>query len=217
MKKVALLMLSVLTLGLFAGCGKGFDASAYVKALLDNSYKNDSAAFVEMKIGSAEEASSLYEEGLDAEMQGVLAGVSMSEEAENDYRAFFKDLLAKADYTVGEAEKQSDGSYIVNITYKQMKIFEPALTEYMAELEGQMETWQTQASEGSITQDEVYEQMYLLLLTSMQNALSNVEYGEEQTTTVTVELVNNVYTPSDSDFYNLESLMFDVDAMNNLQ
>ena len=81
MKKVALLMLSVLTLGLFAGCGKGFDASAYVKALLDNSYKNDSTAFVEMKIGSAEEASSLDEEGLDAEMQGVLAGVSMSEEA----------------------------------------------------------------------------------------------------------------------------------------
>ena len=90
MKKVALLMLSVLTLSLFAGCGGKFDASAYVKALLDNSYKNDSAAFVEMKIGSAEEASELYEQGLDAEMQGVLAGVSMSEEAENNYRTFFK-------------------------------------------------------------------------------------------------------------------------------
>lgn len=216
MKKVALLMLSVLTLSLFAGCGNKFDASAYVKALMDNSYKNDSAAFVEMKIGSAEEASALYEEGLDAEMQGVLAGVSMSEEAENEYRAFFKDLLAKANYTVGEAEKQSDGSFIVTVTYKQMKIFEPALTEYMAQLESNMETWQTQASEGTITEDEVYEQMYLLLLSSLQNALGSVEYGEEQTTTVAVELINNVYTPSDSDFYNLESLMFDVDAMSNM-
>ncbi len=213
MKKVALLMLSVLTLSLFAGCGGKFDASAYVKALLDNSYKNDSAAFVEMKIGSAEEASELYEQGLDAEMQGVLAGVSMSEEAENNYRTFFKDLLAKADYKVGDAEKQSDGSYIVTVTYKQMKIFEPALTAYLAELESKMAEWQTQASEGSITEDEVYEQMYLLLLSHMQTALSSVEYGDEQTTTITVELVNNVYTPSDSDFYNLESLMFDVDAM----
>ena len=213
MKKVALLMLSVLTLSLFAGCGGKFDASAYVKALLDNSYKNDSAAFVEMKIGSAEEASELYEQGLDAEMQGVLAGVSMSEEAENNYRTFFKDLLAKADYKVGDAEKQSDGSYIVTVTYKQMKIFEPALTGYLAELESKTAEWQTQASEGSITEDEVYEQMYLLLLSHMQTALSSVEYGDEQTTTITVELVNNVYTPSDSDFYNLESLMFDVDAM----
>ncbi|MCI9149619.1 MAG: hypothetical protein HFI42_03845 [Lachnospiraceae bacterium] len=213
MKKVALLMLSVLTLSLFAGCGGKFDASAYVKALLDNSYKNDSAAFVEMKIGSAEEASELYEQGLDAEMQGVLAGVSMSEEAENNYRTFFKDLLAKADYKVGDAEKQSDGSYIVTVTYKQMKIFEPALTAYLAELESKTAEWQTQASEGSITEDEVYEQMYLLLLSHMQTALSSVEYGDEQTTTITVELVNNVYTPSDSDFYNLESLMFDVDAM----
>ena len=203
MKKVALLMLSVLTLSLFAGCGGKFDASAYVKALLDNSYKNDSAAFVEMKIGSAEEASELYEQGLDAEMQGVLAGVSMSEEAENNYRTFFKDLLAKADYKVGDAEKQSDGSYIVTVT----------LTAYLAELESKTAEWQTQASEGSITEDEVYEQMYLLLLSHMQTALSSVEYGDEQTTTITVELVNNVYTPSDSDFYNLESLMFDVDAM----
>ena len=48
MKKcVAVLAMAVVTL---TGCAS-FDASAYLKAILDNSYKNDSTAFVEQKVG----------------------------------------------------------------------------------------------------------------------------------------------------------------------
>ena len=43
-----------------------YAASEYLKALLDNSYKNDSSQLVSMKIKTAEEAAEIYEEGLDA-------------------------------------------------------------------------------------------------------------------------------------------------------
>lgn len=215
LKRVALLLVSVLAVGLFAGCGGSFDASAYVKALMDNSYKNDSKAFVDMKIGSAEEASSLYQQGVDAEVSALLSGVSVSDDVKAAYSDFVTELLSKANYTVGEAEKNGDG-FIVTVTYKQMKIFEPAVTEYSAQLESEMAEWQAQITEGSMTQDDAYNEMFQLLVDVLSDTLANVEYGEEQTATVAVDLINNVYTPSDSDFLNLESSMFDVDALGNL-
>ena len=59
MKKCeAVLAMAVVTL---TGCAS-FDASAYLKAILDNSYKNDSTAFVEQKVGTKEEAAELYQQ-----------------------------------------------------------------------------------------------------------------------------------------------------------
>lgn len=55
-KRIALALVCVLMVGILGGCGSKFDAQAYLNALLDASYKNDSTAFVEMKIGTAEEA-----------------------------------------------------------------------------------------------------------------------------------------------------------------
>ncbi len=46
MRKVALLLVAALAAAVLGGCGGSFDASAYVKALMDNSYKGDSSAFV---------------------------------------------------------------------------------------------------------------------------------------------------------------------------
>lgn len=39
MRKVALLLVAALAAAVLGGCGGSFDASAYVKALMDNSYK----------------------------------------------------------------------------------------------------------------------------------------------------------------------------------
>ena len=57
-KKILLPLLLAVTL-LFGGCGKKFDPGNYVKALLDNSYKNDSTAFVEQEVGTKEQAEEL--------------------------------------------------------------------------------------------------------------------------------------------------------------
>lgn len=214
-KKMALALAGVMTVGLLGGCGNTFDASAYLKALLDNSYKNDSAAFVEQKLGTAEEAAAVYEEGLDTEMNAMLASAGITEEQAAGFREVLADVLAGAKYTVGEAEKQEDGSYVVTITYEQMNIFEPTITDYMEVVTAMAEEWAV--AEEYPSDEEITNAIVVALKDCMQEALANVTYDEPTTTTVRIELIDNTYTPNEDDIYHLESVMFDVEAMLNMQ
>ena len=131
MKKVALLLCAVFVIGMVAGCSS-FDASAYLKAVLDNSYKNDPTGFVDQKIATKEEADKLYEDGLDQELDSFMTGanVKLSDDVKENFRGIFADLFKAADYKVGEAKKQSDGSYEVTVEYKTLKVFKNAYTTY---------------------------------------------------------------------------------------
>ena len=57
MRKIALLLAGCCLIGTLSGCG-GVDFSAYLKALLDSHYLNDSTDYVELGIGTAEETGS---------------------------------------------------------------------------------------------------------------------------------------------------------------
>lgn len=212
LKKVAVMLVAVLALGLFGGCGISFDASAYIKALLDNSYKNDSAEFVAQKVGSAEEASTLYEQGIESELTALLAGNTVSDELKDEYRQVLKDIFKAVKYTVGDAEKQDDGSYIVTVNYEQMQIFGAAMDSYMTKVEDMTNEW-TQAEEIP-SDEEMYEQIYATLKDCLKDALSNATYADEASATIRVEIVDNTYTPNADDIANLESVMFDLDAVN---
>lgn len=212
LKTVAVMLMAVLALGLFGGCGISFDASAYIKALLDNSYKNDSAEFVAQKVGSAEEASTLYEQGIESELTALLAGNTVSDELKDEYRQVLKDIFKAVKYTVGDAEKQDDGSYIVTVNYEQMQIFGAAMDSYMTKVEDMTNEW-TQAEEIP-SDEEMYEQIYATLKDCLKDALSNATYADEASATIRVEIVDNTYTPNADDIANLESVMFDLDAVN---
>lgn len=218
MKKLAVSLLAVLTAALMTACGGSFDASGYVNALLDNSYKNDSTSFVEMKIGTAEEASKLYEEGLDTEMDAMLAGIEMSDEQIAEYREVIADILAAAKYTVGEAEKQDDGSYVVTVTYETMNIFAAAMVDYEQKITDMVSEWTQAAMAGEEypSEDEMMTLMIDELKPCLEDALANATYSEPATTTITVELVDKVYTPNENDIMELETLLFDVDAMSGM-
>ena len=215
MKRIAVLLAAVLVTGLFAGCGRSFDASAYIKALMDNSYKNDSTGIVEQKIGTAEQAKELYEEGLDAEMQQLVANAVMSEELQTEYRNVFADMFKKANYTVGKAEKK-DTTYTVTVTYQKLKVFEPAFTSFQEKQATLLEEWTSMGADAP-SEDEMFETIYTALKDCMKEALEAPEYAKEATATVRVELSDNVYTPNQEDLYGLESLLFDIDAIENLQ
>ena len=210
---ISLLLAAMMALGmLLTGCGAQFDASAYVQALLDNSYKNDPSGIVEQEMGTEEEANALYEEGLDTEMESLTSGITISDELKAEYRAVFADMFAKAKYTVGESEKLEDGSYEVTVKYETMKIFEPAMTTYEESLAQLQEEWSVNVP----SDEEMYEQIYGLLKDCISEELPNAEYGAEESMIVRVEIVDNMYSPNQEDLLNLELALFDMDAMNNL-
>lgn len=203
-KIAALLLIFAMALGMFAGCGVSFDASKYLQAQLDNSYKNDSSLIVEQKIDTKENAEKVYEQGLDTQITAFFTGVNVSDDVKSRYREVFADMFSKADYTVGEAEKQSDGTYKVSVDCKKMKIFEPVINEV-----------QEKGEDLDMTASTFYDDFFSLMADCLEKQLQDgVEYGDSQNITVRIEITDKKYTLNTTDINSLMQGMFDLDAVN---
>jgi nitrogen regulatory protein PII-like uncharacterized protein len=208
-RKTVIALIGILLVNVLIGCGSNFDAAGYTKALLDNSYKNDSTDFVKMKIGTAEDASKLYEQGIDTVLEAMVSTTEISDSLKADFRSLLKEILAGAKYTVVSAEKQSDDSYVVTVNYQQMKIFGTAKENYVDEVTKMSADLGERV--GTLQDEQVYEKVFEIYRDCLKAQLGSVTYGDEQTATVRIELKNNVYAPNADDFANLEMLFFDVD------
>ena len=214
MKKMSALFVGVLLISTLAGCVK-FDASAYVKAILDNSYYNDSTGIVEQKIATAEEASAIYEQGIDAQMDAMLATVSISDELYAQYREFYQELYASVKYTVGEAVEVDDETFEVTIAYEKMNLFEEAMVTYEVEITEMVSVWTEAALAGEEvpTDEEMNEQLFIALKDCLKAELADAAYDAPATTTIKVELVDNVWTPNQDDLFTLEYALFDYEGI----
>ena len=70
--KIIFLLISIVAAATLSGCTSDKTVRNYLQALLDASYKNDAAIFVDMKLGSEEEAQALYDRGIDTGVRGCL-------------------------------------------------------------------------------------------------------------------------------------------------
>lgn len=207
--KIKAIVICAVLCCLLTACGKKLDAQGYLQAMLDLSYKGDSAAYVKMELGTAEQASALFERGIDSEMSFFKEKLNMSEELEADFRSLFKEIYGKANYTVGDAKEQKDGSFVVEITYEKLKVFEPALTSYNEQIAKLPEVWA--AMETAPTQEEMLEDMTEILRDSLRESIESAAYEAPETLTIQIELVDNVYTPNAEDVISLEKALFDSD------
>lgn len=184
-----------------------FNASLYLKALLDNSYKNDSTLLVLTGIATTEEAAEVYKQGIDTELEGM--ETMLSAEEMEEYRKLFADLFAGVKYTVGEAEKQADGSYVVTITYEPMNVFEPAMVAYIGAVYAYIDILMD--AQELPSDDEMMEWLAMALKNCLEESLKSATYGEPQVTTVKISLDDNGWTPSEDDVMHLEEVLFDID------
>lgn len=197
----------ILTTGLLGGCTSNADAKAYLQALLDTSYKNDAKTFVEIKLGTEEEARDLYEEGIDTGVGAFCGRLGISDEYQEEFRQIYIDMLGKVRYSVGDAEKQSDGSFIVTVSYEKMNIFKPALELYQENVAAMADEWTSSADRPS--EEEMVREVVLQFKKSMETILADVQYDEADTMTVRIELDDNMYTPNEDDVAQLEKALFD--------
>lgn len=185
-----------------------FNASLYLKALLDNSYKNDSTLLVLTGIATAEEAAEVYKQGIDTELDGM--ETMLSAEEMEEYRKLFADLFAGVKYTVGEAEKQADGSYVVTVYYEQMNVFEPAMEAYIGAVYAYIDILMD--AQELPSDEEMMEWIAMALKYCLEESLKSVTYGEPQVTTVKISLDDRGWTPSEDDVMHLEEVLFDIDS-----
>ena len=128
-KKKIILITVILAVIIAAGASAGiylyinrFDAGEYVQAVLDTSYKNKTDQYVEITGISKEKAEKIFEDNLDATMAGFESS-EMPEEMLPKYRELFAEIAGKVSYTIGEPEKQEDGTYTVPVIIKPITLF----------------------------------------------------------------------------------------------
>lgn len=214
MKKLSIMLVCVMLIGLLGGCGSSFDAAGYISAILDNSYRNDSSKFVSMKIGTAEEAAETYETTLANEVDSLIQlsdATNPTDEQYEQLKSIVEDIYGKAKYTVGEAEKQDDGSFAVTVTCEQIQVFGPAMEAYIAGLEEKANEYVAAGEMPS--DDELNTLMLETYISSFSDAAANVTYADPATVTVRVELKDNLWQPNENDVLSLETSLFDIEAL----
>lgn len=190
-----------------AGCGK-FDAAAYVESCLDLLTKGETEQYMKMTGHSKEQAESDYESNIDA-MMTEMDQFNLSDELSNSYRQLFKDVYAKAKYTVKDAEKMDDkDGYYVTVEIEQMTgLFNGIQEELMTEFTEWANSFDADTYP---TEDEMYEQMYQMMYDLMSARLDSITYNDPQEVVVEVIGEDNVYSISDGSMTELDEALLDV-------
>lgn len=149
----------------------------------------------------------LYERGIDTGVGVFCSKLGVPDAYRESFRQVYMDMLGKVRYTVDTAEKQSDGSYVVTVTYEKMNIFKPALERYQEAVAALAASWQD--AEEPPAEEALAESVYMEFRNSMESVLSEVQYDEAATMTVRIELLENIYTPNTEDIAELEKALFD--------
>lgn len=190
-----------------AGCGK-FDAAAYVESCLDLLTKGETEQYMKMTGRSKEQAESDYESNIDA-MMTEMDQFNLSDELSNSYRQLFKDVYAKAKYTVKDAEKMDDkDGYYVTVEIEQMTgLFNGIQEELMTEFTEWANSFDADTYP---TEDEMYEQMFQMMYDLMSARLDSITYNDPQEVVVEVIGEDNVYSISDGSMTELDEALLDV-------
>lgn len=209
-KKAIVTLLTVLCMVVCTAC-TSFDTSGYVKAVLDNSIKGDSAAMVEFTKASAEDVTALYDEEIQSNIDVLLEGATISDELTEEFRSVVIDLLKQTRYEVGESTKNSDGTYTVPVKVSTLTLnvtsqIEEKTTAYVNEIQDAVANGSEMPSE-----DEIMEQIYTTTLECLKESMQNITYSDPVEYTVTVSIENKLYTPDQSDLDELSTHLIDVE------
>ena len=181
------------------------EVGTYAQSILDASYKADFDEYTEQTDSTKEEAENLYENNIDQMM--TIAGydsAGLSDELLDNYRQLFKDMLALAEYEVGEVTEEEDGSFTVAVTAKPLTGLEAEVTEAVqAELAGITDVSQIPG------EDEINQMVFQKMYEGLQSRMESPTYGEPQQVDLHVAAdSDNVYSVAESDLTALDQILF---------
>lgn len=135
-KRVISLTLSLALLIPLAACGGGLspdDATTYIQGILDENYKGIyDAEFLEMIDSTETEAQEIYQNSIEVEADfliGSLMDNAPTEEQRSELIELYKEIYAKASYTVDTATEIDETTYGVKVTVAPIDIFHQLMDE----------------------------------------------------------------------------------------
>ena len=204
------MVMAVLLVGctaLLAGCSRGMTAqgaTAYVKSVLDASYKGEFDQYLKITDSTKEEAETMYEDGMNTVVESFkIEGYDIPEELVDKYYELSVELYKSAKYEVGEAKKYDDG-YIVEVSVSPFTLMETFEDDFYAKVMADMDTLNNMETEEEYA-SYIYQAMYDVL----KEKVDSLEYKDAVTVKVEVFLdTDEKYNISEDDLYDVEEALF---------
>lgn len=214
-KKLSGFLAGIVLVGTLSACAAQFDASAYLKALLDNLYYDDPTEVIAQGIGTEEEAAALNGKLVQSNLDTMFSEKDISDELYEEYRQLYKDLYAGVKYTVGEAAEVDEETFEVAVTYQKMHVFVNAMSAFEGKIDELVTTWTDSVLAGGEipTDEQMNEELFITLKNCMKEALANATYDDAETMTIKVELVDDTWTPNGDDIEKLSESLFDFEGL----
>ena len=189
-----------------------FDAGEYVQAVLDVSYKNETEQYVEITGVSKEEAEQIFENNLDATMEGFEAS-DMPQEFIPQYRELFSELAQKVSYTVEDPIREENDVYEVLVKVKPITLFpdthstfQKKAKEYADQVTDSVMNGGAMPSDEEM-QKEVYQIYYDVLKEKIDTGML---YGEAKNITLQVKKEGSrEFSVSQDDMDRLDALLIE--------
>ena len=213
-----------LSLSLAACAGEtmtAFDATAYVKGVLDETYKGTwDNAFLDLVDLTDGEAKDAYEASLNEEYQRFayqfdLNDSLLTEETRQSALDLLAEVSAKAQYTVQQAVALDDTRYAVEVSVRPMDLFIQVREDALADFQAQFSEQYAGVDLESLTAEErtsletEYENAWAGGIVELcRSRLGLVNYRDVERILVLVAPDDDgLYTMSDNDFSNLSALI----------
>ncbi len=217
-KKLAAGLAAAILMVTLAGCSTiistvlnptGFDASDYVKSILDSTYLEEYDDYMKITEATLEQSVEEYESKLDSEaayFEQYFDIRLVSEETHQQIKDLYKDVYKNAKYEVVKSTK-SDDSYLVEVKFQPMDFIQKMngdMQEYIDQFNARFD-----AGEFDDLDEQAYEDEYaagVLKLASKHKG--NIGYEEEKTLVIKVQKDSDgVYFVSDDDYMNMDNLI----------
>ncbi|MEQ2443008.1 hypothetical protein [Pseudoflavonifractor intestinihominis] len=219
------LVLCLTACGLLGGGVTKQDAVDYVKAQMDVIYKGEYQEYLKLVTDSSEEeCQQAYDDKMLNEAQYLMSSLGIeypTDELTARFAEAYRQIFAKADYTVQEASRMDDGSYSVKVTVRPIDIIDQLNDAYPAF----SETFEAKYADVDIDSmtDEAYSDWYVNtydadygqgLADLLESLIPSLGYMDETSILVQVQPdEEGYYYLSEDDFTNLDWLVVYYDSL----
>ena len=200
MKRVLALGMAVLMCRGLTACGKDFDAAGYTKSVLDANYHAQYDKYAEYRGISESDAKKEVTEGMRTQIESAFSGMDVSDEMMDKYIEVADKAYDLADFTVKDAKKQDDDSYVVTVVIKPSDVFRNS-SNYVNDIATEYADQGKDPTQTDVLMD--------ILVESLNRAMEANSYGDETTLEVHVTAdKDGAYGIEESEMETLEATMF---------
>lgn len=198
-RALALGMAVLMCMGLTA-CGKDFDAAGYTKAALDANYHAQYDKYADYRGISKSDAEKEVTDGMKEQIASAFDGMDVTDAMMDKYIEVADKAYDLADFTVKEAKKQDDDSYVVTVAIKPSDVFSNS-SNYVNDIATEYANQGLDPTQPDVLMD--------VLVESLNRAIKANTYGDETTLEVHVtQDKDGAYGIEDSQMQTLEETMF---------